>query len=404
MRNFFYLRLRATLFLCALSFLSFKNEKKETKFSFLEAKAKQGDDATKLLSRYRLDEYACNLTAFLKQNKLKKNVALQAGKAYTLPLRRYTYNGKNIRSSISSQNWELAKNIHHYNHQLVSSKILEKKYEQSKVLLVPNHLLEGCEKSPPKKNEAETDLANAKAGKRIYPIFGKKFQHVPLKSNRLKGQVFFISPGHGGPDSGAIAKQGKRLLCEDEYAYDVALRLTRLLLEQGATPYLITRDPNDGLRDEPYLKCDTDEVCWGGEAILRGQKARLNQRCSMINTIYEQHRKAGAKKQRLVGIHVDSRAKSASADVFFYHRPSIEAGKKLAENVQKVFKAKYKSYQGRTYHGTVTGRDLHLLRETKPIGVYIELGNIKNPNDQQRILLAKNRQYLAEWLFEGLTK
>jgi N-acetylmuramoyl-L-alanine amidase len=45
-----------------------------------------------------------------------------------------------------------------------------------------------------------------------------------------------------------------------------------------------------------------------------------------------------------------------------------------------------------------------MLRKTNPPTVYVELANIKNPTDQQRIVLEKNRQYLAEWLFEGLEK
>ena len=47
-------------------------------------------------------------------------------------------------------------------------------------------------------------------------------------------------------------------------------------------------------------------------------------------------------------------------------------------------------------------RDLHMLRETKPSGVYIELGNIANASDQQRIVSPANRQLLADWLLLGL--
>lgn len=66
---------------------------------------------------------------------------------------------------------------------------------------------------------------------------------------------------------------------------------------------------------------------------------------------------------------------------------------------------KYKKYRSNgQYHGSITPRDLYMLRKTLPSTVYVELANIKNPTDQQRIVLEKNRQYLAEWLFEGLKK
>jgi N-acetylmuramoyl-L-alanine amidase len=45
-----------------------------------------------------------------------------------------------------------------------------------------------------------------------------------------------------------------------------------------------------------------------------------------------------------------------------------------------------------------------MLRECKPVSVFVELANIKNYADQQRLIIEKNRQLLAEWLFEGLTK
>ena len=63
----------------------------------------------------------------------------------------------------------------------------------------------------------------------------------------------------------------------------------------------------------------------------------------------------------------------------------------------------YLQKRNRTYHGTVTGRDLHMLRETKPLSLYVELGNIRNGADQQRILKPANREALANWLFEGIS-
>jgi N-acetylmuramoyl-L-alanine amidase len=377
------------------------------KGELVTVKATKGDNAKTLLHRYLLDGYDCNLAEFHHLNGTKQSKPIVAGRSYKLPLYQYAYNGKSIRSTIGINDWDLATAIQRYNYDLAHRKAVAKRYEQSKALLVPHHLLKSCRENPAAAKEElveAANLANAKSGKRTYPIFGKTYESVPLVSTKLKGQVFYISSGHGGPDSGAVARNGKQLLCEDEYAYDVSLRLARLLLENGATPYLITRDPNDGLRDGQFLKCDTDELCWGNQPILKGQKERLQQRCDAINAIYEQHRKSGAKKQKLIAIHVDSRAKSASADVFFYYKSGMAAGKKLAENLQETFKGKYQKYQGRAYHGTVTARDLHVLRESKPVGVYVELGNIRNPNDQKRLLLSKNRQYLAKWLFEGLTK
>jgi len=179
--------------------------------------------------------------------------------------------------------------------------------------------------------------------------------------------------------------------------------MVRNLLEHGAIAYMITRDPDDGLREGKYLKCDVDEYCWGNQKIPISQKKRLFQRSNSINKLYEKHLKQGITDQTVITVHIDSRSKNARTDVFFYHYPGSKDGKKLAKSMQKALAAKYKKYRkSGAYSGTVSARDLHMLREVKPTTVYIELGNIRNPTDQTRFILENNRQALANWLFEGL--
>jgi N-acetylmuramoyl-L-alanine amidase len=73
--------------------------------------------------------------------------------------------------------------------------------------------------------------------------------------------------------------------------------------------------------------------------------------------------------------------------------------------MQKTLEQKYKkNRKSGKYHGTVTARDLHMLREPKPTSVFIELGNIRNSFDQQRFIVERNRQLLADWLYEGLVE
>ena len=77
---------------------------------------------------------------------------------------------------------------------------------------------------------------------------------MPLYSTRLRGRVYYIVGGHGGPDPVAVGVCYGKSLCEDEYAYDITLRTARNLMTHGATVYIITRDPNDGIRDEVSLQ------------------------------------------------------------------------------------------------------------------------------------------------------
>ena len=120
----------------------------------------------------------------------------------------------------------------------------------------------------------------------VYPIFGSKYEKLAIKSDRLKGCVYYIVSGHGGPDPGAIGKRGSRSLDEDEYAYDIALRLMRRLLEESATVYMLVQD-DDGIRDTEWLRRDRDEVNLGGRPINRDQLGRLKERAQKINGLYD---------------------------------------------------------------------------------------------------------------------
>ena len=379
---------------------------------YYEVKAEKGDGIYSLLRKYELDDYSCNFERFYSLNKLKKNAPLFIGKKYILPILVYQFNGKTIRSTIGIDNWDLAVRIQDYNNRMYESKIKGTPFRSDMELWVPFHEL-NCpdadllipkpeEPAEPAGGELTAAMAtmSTTAGKRNFPIFGQKYAKTPLTSTKLKGKVFYIVGGHGGPDPGAIGKQGKYRLCEDEYAYDVALRLCRNLIAHGASAYMINRDANDGIRSEKYLKCDEDEVLWGNIAMVASQRERLFQRSNVINALYEANAKNGVTDQKMVVIHVDSRTNGKQIDLFFYYKPEDKKGELLASQMQKTMKNKYSRY--RDYHGTISSRSLHMLRETKPTGVYIELGNIRNSRDQQRILLESNRQALANWLFDGL--
>ena len=58
--------------------------------------------------------------------------------------------------------------------------------------------------------------------------------------------------------------------------------------------------------------------------------------------------------------------------------------------------------KGRGYKGYVRARNLYMIRNTYPTSVYVELANIRNAADQERLVLNSNREALAKWLYEGL--
>jgi N-acetylmuramoyl-L-alanine amidase len=237
---------------------------------------------------------------------------------------------------------------------------------------------------------------------KTYKIFGPEYQNVKIISSELKGTAYFLKSGHGGPDPGAMGKYQNHTLCEDEYAYDVILRLGRKLIENGASVYFIIRDPDDGIRDREFLAPDKDELCYPDQTIPLNQVVRLQQRVRAVNTLSDQNRD---KFRRMISVHVDSRSKGENIDVFFYHDKESRQGEKTARILKNTFEEKYRKHQpDRGYKGTVSTRNLYVLTHSKPVSVFIELGNIQHSLDQKRIIDPNNRQALANWLAEGLIK
>ncbi len=313
--------------------------------------AKNGDGIYSMLKKYDLDSYK-NYKEFINLN--KKNIrgkeGLYKGRAYYLP-------------TIALDSAK----------QVKAAPVKEKTSENKKT------------KPFPKNN--------------IYPIFGKKHEKVIIKSNKLKGTIYYLVAGHGGPDPGALGKYNGKLIAEDEYAYDVTLRLAKELISHGSKVYIIIKDLNDGIRDQKVLKIDDDEVNYPNRTIPLNQVARLRQRVETVNHLYLKNK---GKYQRLIVIHVDSRSKGKNIDVFFYHHKKSKSGLRLAKSIHETFKKKYKRYQpNRTYTGSFSYRNLYLVNFTLPPMAFIEIGNIQNEKDQKRIVVPENRQALAKWISEG---
>ncbi len=401
-------------------------------------KAKSGDGITTVLDKFFLPSTKNYIDKFkeLNANKIDPNDGLYKGTIYKLPIIIKNYNGTDLSSSLNISDDD-AQKVDLYNKKVFSANLKSKLYKKDKKIWLP-YFLVGSE-SPVKNSEAaavETKKDNSsdkkssdireskselktisktetvktrdkkksskKKNKTDYSFLGKKYSKVKIKSTKLSGRVYYIDPGHGGCDPGAIGKRNGHELHEDEYAYDISLRLARRLIENGATVYMIVLDPNDGIRDNDFLKTGDKEYYYGGDTISLNQKERLEKRAEIINELYKQNKKT-AKSQTSVTIHLDSRYTEKRIDIFFYYKEASEEGEYLAETLKNTISQKYEEAQpGRGYKGSISSRNLLLLRELKPTAVYIELGNIQNKNDQYRFIKSSNRQTIAQWLCDGL--
>jgi len=373
---------------------------------------KPGDGVFTILKRYQLMPSSSYIEKFneLNAGRLGEDGGLQIGRDYRLPIERHRFDGITIRSTLETDDYALAKRIQTYNETVHRLGLKPSPYTVDGDLWVPwflhpdraadNSGRTGDDRGRPSADAEPDDTGDGIIGR--FPIFGPQYLDVVRRDSRLRDCVFYLVSGHGGPDPGAVGVREGHRLYEDEYAYDITLRLARRLLEHDATVYMVVRDTLDGIRDAAYLTGDRDEVYYGGEPISRNTIRRLNQRVEIINRLYARY-KPVAKKQFALSLHVDSRSNAERIDIFYYYHKSSRQGRHLARTLYQTIKRKYALAQpGRGYRGVIAVRDLHLLRETWAPTVVIELGNIRNPRDQDRFVQVNNRQAVANWLCEGL--
>ncbi len=385
---------------------------------YLKVRVQKGEGSYALMRRYKLDTESCNLQKFFELNNIDQKTQLSYEVEYFLPIEIVKYNGSSIRSTLNISDWEQAVQIKEYNEAIQKRKLRKTMYTDSKILWVPHHLVNCYQESSKElatkptqaakpaaetKPTSKTPAKIAKGNIRVQPLFGEKYKNVTIRDESLKNKVYYIISGHGGPDPGAMCTTCPNTLCEDEYAYDIALRLAKDLMEKGATVHVIIQD-KDGIRDQEVLACDNDELCMGTVKIPLDQLQRLNQRVSKVNQLYNSYKSKGIKEQYAISLHIDSNHKDKRRDVFFYHYKNGKTGKNLAEHMLNTFSSKYEEFQkGRGYDGFVQGRNLYVVRNTLPPIVFLELGNINNKNDQKRIQYVQNRQALAEWISHGFS-
>ncbi|MFM8449876.1 MAG: hypothetical protein ACKOAY_07195 [Haliscomenobacter sp.] len=98
--------------------------------SFVEVTAQPGESVHSLLREFQLAAYACNHTRFYEINRLKSGAGLIRGRQYALPIQRYAFNGKSIRTTLGISDYDLAVQIQLFNEQMLELGLKPSRYQQ----------------------------------------------------------------------------------------------------------------------------------------------------------------------------------------------------------------------------------------------------------------------------------
>jgi len=102
-------------------------------------------------------------------------------------------------------------------------------------------------------NPSTSPLKSYRQARRLWKAFENEVDSLGYLSNVLRGWHIVLDPGHGGLDPGAIVENldgngNKVYVVEDEYVYDIALRVYVLLRLHGAEVTMTLLSPNHLLR------------------------------------------------------------------------------------------------------------------------------------------------------------
>lgn len=372
---------------------------------YLSIKAREGQTLSGILELYEIPYNTQTIKKFRELNprKVGKSLKILSGFRYKLPIE--TLPNSKFEQQLSKElESSLLRNIFEYNKKMEAKKLKTTKKE----IWIPTHFLisefEGKPATDTPTGTKSKEKKETKNNKLFEPYFGKKHKKIKIQDNVLKGCVFYLISGHGGVDPGAIGKFDGNELHEDEYAYDITLRLALELHKHRAKVYMITIDTSDGIRDEKFLKPSYDEIFYGGIQIPNNQKERLQECANIVNKLYKENKKRYT-NHISINIHLDSRSEGEKIDVFFYYQEGNSTSKAIADSLLSTLRLQYAKFQpGRGYSGTVDTRNLFMLRNTLPPTVYIELGNIRNKSNQYRFIEKDNRQAIAKWFCLGFLR
>ena len=245
---------------------------------------------------------------------------------------------------------------------------------------------------------------------RLWREFERKVGRMGRLSSRLEGWHIVLDPGHGGLDPGAIVStrdgNGNRLyIVEDEYVFDIALRVYVLTRLHGAQVTMTLLSPNHLIRQsDPPTQTFVNEKneVYNWAAYNQTNKLSAWPRGSNLETRVRIARQAFAnapKGRRIfLSFHADVEPKAPEAPLVLYYKSS-RSGR--VDRVSRQFARSLLPTLGAGAH--IRGQGLGVLRNNPAdVKVLIEVRNMAYRDHVWALRFEDLRHRDAEKVVRGL--
>ncbi|MDQ7066102.1 MAG: N-acetylmuramoyl-L-alanine amidase [candidate division KSB1 bacterium] len=168
---------------------------------------------------------------------------------------------------------------------------------------------------------------------------------LPRRGSR---KYVILDPGHGGSDPGT--REGG--LYEDELAYDIMLRIKRILQARGVTVYTTIHDSHDNNQPKNSRKLANgtrEYVNTTPRYLISDPRVSVNLRVYLVHSIYRKLKRMGVKDRDIyfVSLHLDHRHPSLRGAMIYY--PYRKMRKPQFRPPGRIYK-KYKESRNVTLH------------------------------------------------------
>ncbi|OQY43109.1 MAG: hypothetical protein B6240_13225 [Desulfobacteraceae bacterium 4572_87] len=254
-----------------------------------------------------------------------------------------------------------------------------------------------------------------KRARKLQAAFDKKISRMGRLSDKLKGWHIVLDPGHGGLDPGAVVANldgngNKVYVVEDEYVYDIALRVYVMLRLHGAHVTLTLLSPNHLIRhSDPPIHTFVNEKneVYNSRGYNQGNKrdhwpkggrnGNLSQRIIIAGNAFKN---VPRNRRIFLSFHADIDPSAPNAPLVLYYQ-SRRTGK--ADRKSRDFAKSVQPFLGA---GTfIRGQNLYVLRNNPaPIRVMLELRNLAYTDHAWALRFEELRQRDAEKVVRGLVE